>query len=91
MWAGCAEGGMPIVGFHPRKKLCGADWARTAARGDLVKAVKAVSPKRKGPWSALCDNESYLRSKESQTALKIAGVKLRKMPAKSPDLNPAEQ
>ena len=91
MWAGCAEGGMSIVGFHRRKKLCGAEWARIVARGDLVKAVKAVNPKRKEPWSVLCDNESFLRSKESHAALKIAGVKLWKMPAKSPDLNPAER
>jgi hypothetical protein len=92
MWAGCAAGGLSIVAFHPTKKLCGEDWAKIVNRGDLVKAVKSVNPKRKkGPWSVLCDNESFLRAKVSNAAVKAAGVKLWKMPAKSPDLNPAER
>ena len=92
MWAGCAAGGLSIVAFHPFKKLCGEDWAKIVSRGDLVKAVKAVNPKRKkGPWSVLCDNESFLRAKVSNAAVKKAGVTLWKMPAKSPDLNPAER
>ncbi|CAK0863379.1 unnamed protein product [Prorocentrum cordatum] len=66
--------------------------AHIVNRGDLVKAVKSVNPKRKkGPWSVLCDSESFLRAKVSNAAAKAAGVKPWKMPAKSPDLNPAER
>jgi transposase len=92
MWAGCSAGGFSIITFHPRRKLCGAEWARIVEKGDLVKAIKAANPDRHaGPWSVLCDNESFLRAGPANAAHKAAGVKLWKIPPKSPDLNPVER
>ena len=39
----------------------------------------------------LCDNESFLRAAAVSAAHKRIGVKLLKIPAKSPDLNPVER
>ena len=59
--------------------------------GKLVAAIKALKPlKPDGPWRVLCDNEGFLQTKESAAAHKAAGVKLWRIPSKSPDLNPIE-
>ena len=92
MWGGCSEDGFAIVAFHPRKKLASGDWAQVVGRGDLTKAIKAVNPERAaGPWSVLCDNESFLRGRPANIAHKAANVKLWRMPPHSPDLNPIER
>ena len=59
--------------------------------GKLLKAIRQINPKKKGPWTVLCDNESFLRSKVVAKAHQKIGVKLWKIPAKSPDLNPIER
>ena len=55
-------------------------------------AIKCLQPaKRHGPWHVLCDNESFLRAAVCNAAHKAAKVRLWKIPAKSPDLNPIER
>ena len=39
----------------------------------------------------LCDNEGFLASKEASAAHRACGIKLWKIPAKPPDLNPIER
>ena len=39
----------------------------------------------------LCDNEKFLTARASNDAHKAVGVRLWKIPAKSPDLNPVER
>ena len=46
---------------------------------------------KRGPWWVLCDNESFLRTKQSIAANRANRIKLWKLPAKSPDLNPIER
>ena len=78
--------------FHKTKKLTVAEWQKVVASGKLATAIKALKPvKRSGPWSVLCDNESFLRAKTVAKAHRDSGVTLWKMPAKSPDLNPVER
>ena len=91
LWGGLSSGGFASVVFHKTKKLNKREWARAVKAGKLVQAIKSLKPMRpEGPWSILCDNEGFLRSKVCSQAHKEVGVKLWKTPAKSPDLNPVE-
>ena len=43
-----------------------------------------------GPWTILCDGESFLRAKVSMAAYRAKKITLWAVPPKSPDLNPVE-
>jgi len=87
MWGGIAAGGFAVVLWHERRKVTSGEWAQ-----DLVRALQSVNPGRtRGPWSVLCDNESFLRAGPSAAAHRRCNVSLWKLPAKSPDLNPVEK
>merc|ERR1711923_363015 len=43
-----------------------------------------------GPWSVLCDNESFLRHEQCLRAYAAKGVRLWAVPPRSPDLSPIE-
>ena len=61
-------------------------------RGLLVKALKLANPQRsRGPWTILCDNESFLGADASTEALKKVRVTLWCVPTRSPDLNLVEK
>ena len=53
-----------------------------------IKKLKPVS--KRGPWTVLCDGESFLHCPESREAHRKVKVKLWQIPAKSPDLNPID-
>ena len=92
MWGGCSYGGFAVVLFHPQKKLTKEEWATALRAGKLTNAIRSVSTrKRGGPWTVLCDNEKFLRAKVVIPEYARCNVKLWKMPAKSPDLNPIEK
>ena len=57
-----------------------------------MRAVKAVKPVNgAGPWTVLCDNETFLRTKVCSAAHKAVKVKLWSIPRRSPDCNPVEK
>ena len=92
MWGGCSAKGFAPVLFHKTKKVSIVEWKSAVDAGKLEKALKAAkSQKCAGQWLVLCDNESFLRAAAVSAAHKRSGVKLLKMPAKSPDLNPVER
>jgi len=92
LWGGCSAKGFAPVVFHKTKKLTVAEWVKGVDGGRLGAALKAVrSQKVDGRWLVLCDNESFLRAAAVGAAHKKIGVKLLKIPAKSPDLNPVER
>ena len=92
MWGGCSAKGFAPVVFHKTKKVTAPEWRSAVDAGKLGKAIKAVkSQKRVGRWLVLCDNESFLRAAVVSAAHKRIGVRLLKIPAKSPDLNPVER
>lgn len=92
MWAGVGFRGCAVIAFHPRKKLKSAEWAHLVEQGKLVDACKKLHPARvRGPWHVLCDNETFLKAPLSEAAHRRARVELWHIPAKSPDLNPAEK
>ena len=73
------------------KKLSAAECSRVVEDGKLAEAIKSTHPVRAdGPWYVICDNESFLRARASQSAHRKAGVRLWQVPPKSPDLNPIE-
>ena len=51
----------------------------------------AVPVKEHGPWFVLCDNEAFLRTRDSAAAHAAANVILWSVPPRSPDLNPIEK
>lgn len=93
LWGGVSASGFQIVLMHDRKKLTSQTWAAQAVdSGKLKDALKALNPQKPaGPWTVLCDNESFLRAPASREAHRKAKVSLWQIPAKSPDLNPVEK
>ena len=92
MWGGCSAKGFAPVLFHKTKKVSIAEWKSAVDAGKLEKALKAAKSQKCGErWLVLCDNESFLRAAAVSAAHKRSGVKLLKMPAKSPDLNPVDR
>ena len=91
LWGGCSEGGFAVVTWHKGKKLTSDEWSTAVASGKLTRAIRLVKPvKPNGPWEVLCDNEGFMKTKESTAAHKAAKVKLWHIPSRSPDLNPVE-
>ena len=92
LWGGCSGKGFSTVLFHETKKLSVGEWCAAVKAGKLKAAITRLKPvKAAGPWWALCDNECFLRAAKSAEAHKQAGVKLWRIPPKSPDLNPVEK
>ena len=53
--------------------------------GKVTKALRFLSPAKKaGPWTILCDNESFLRAKESMAAYASKKIKLWDLPRQEP-------
>lgn len=60
--------------------------------GLLTAAIKQGRPsKARGPWRVLCDNEGFLRARESRAALRKHKINLWHVPARSPDINVVEK
>ena len=92
MWGGISEGGMAIVTFHPTRKLNTQTWVKVLDDGKLTRAIEQIRPVRAhGPWTVLCDNESFLSTADSKEACVRQGVSMWHVPPKSPDLNPVEK
>ena len=77
---------------HPSsKKTNKEDWSQAVRDGKVTEALRALNPRNKtGPWTILCDGESFLRAKVSMAAYRSKKIVLWSVPAKSPDLNPVE-
>ena len=92
LWGACSADGFAEVLMSGKRKVTGAEWADAVDAGKLSHALLALNPaRRRGPWSVLCDNESFLRSPPARAAHRRAAVELWKMPPRSPDLNPIEK
>ena len=92
MWAGVSGDGAAIVTFHARKKITTEEWAAAVQAGRLRAALVSLNPQnRRGPWSILCDNESFLDSRAARAGHAKCRVRLLHIPARSPDLNPVEK
>ena len=92
-WGGLGPKGYATVMFHGNRKTDASEWDEHALKsGALLKALRAVAPRKvQKPWKVLCDNESFLREKGCMKQYAKMRVELKKLPAKSPDLNPIEK
>ena len=91
LWAGISAGGFAAVSFHAKKKLTKVEWVSALRAGKLVDAVKSLGPvKPNGPWHLLCDNEAFLNAADCKAEYRKLNLRLWRIPAKSPDLNPVE-
>ena len=69
LWGGVSEGGFAPVLWHPKHKTNQVEWSRAVLDGKLTGAIRILKPsKRYGPYTVLCDGESFLRAKESKLA-----------------------
>ncbi len=92
LWGGISAGGFAPIVWHAKHKLDTDEWVEALQFGKLTQAIKDLKPvKRNGPWYVLCDNESFLLTEESQKEYRKAKVRLWRVPARSPDLNPVEK
>ena len=92
LWGGLSEGGFAIVTCHAARKLTTAEWCRVVRAGHLRRAIQALHPvKKRGPWKVLCDNEKFLHTALSRSAMATEGISAWRVPPSSPDLNPVEK
>ena len=92
LWGGLSAGGFAVVTCHTARKLSAAEWCRIVRAGHLKRAIQALRPSKKhGPWKVLCDNEKFLHTAASRSAMAAEGISAWRMPASSPDLNPVEK
>ena len=91
LWGGLSEDGFAAVHWHPRKKTNKEEWSKAIREGKVTEALRFLNPRNKsGPWTILCDGESFLRAKECNTQYIAKKISLWSVPARSPDLNPVE-
>ena len=92
LWAGISEGGFTEVNFHKSRKLDTPEWTKVIKGGHFKKALLATKAvKARGAYRVLADNERFLKTKQTKTALERIGVELWHVPPSSPDLNPVER
>ena len=91
LWGGCSVDGFQTVLWHAKKKTDNEEWSEAVREGKLTEALRKLNPgRRRGPWTVLCDNESFLRHPTSMRAYALRRVRLWAVPPRSPDLNPIE-
>ena len=91
LWGGISEDGFQAVHWHEGEKTNNIDWAPAVRSGHLTGAIRKLNPRRRsGPWTVLCDNESFLRHPNLKKAYATRNIHLWDVPAESPDLSPIE-
>ena len=91
LWGGISEDGFAPVLWHPSKKTNQDEWSKAVRDGRLTGALRHLNPRRRtGPWTILCDGETFLRAGDSMKAYRAKKISLWGVPPKSPDLNPVE-
>jgi len=90
MWGGIGYSGFSTILYHDTRKLNQTDWSDAVECGKLTAACREVTGRTRGPWTVLCDNETFLEAPCSRKAHFKANVHLWHVPARSPDLNPVE-
>lgn len=91
LWGGIGNEGFGLVMYHNWKKVDQGEWSAAVNQGKLVAACKSASGRARGPWTVLCDNESFLQAKATRAAHAKVSVVLWHIPPRSPDLNPVEK
>ena len=90
IWGGISADGFAPVVFHEEKKLDNIQWAKVVREGALTEALRKINPGARGPWTILCDNETFLRHPAAMRAYAAKNISLWGVPPRSPDCNPVE-
>ena len=90
MWGGIGKAGFGLVMFHQFRKVDQIAWRNAVTSGELKVACQEASGRWNGPWTILCDNESFLNAPASRSAHAKHRFELWHVPPRSPDLNPVE-
>ena len=92
LWGGIGPGGFGCVLWHPTRKMDSEEWSAAVKERLLRDAIRSVNPDKKyGPWTVICDGEKSLHVKTLQFQYEKQYIKLWKIPAKCPDMNPVEK
>ena len=92
LWCGISGHGVAEILLHRTKKCQVDEWVAAVQHGRMMPALRKLRPhNRKRPWIILCDNEHLLTARPCQAAYGAKGIKLWKIPPRSPDLNPIEK
>ena len=68
------------------------EWSKAVRDGRLTGEPRFLTPgNRAGPWTMLCDGESFLRAKPCKMAYLAKKISIWDVPSKIPDLNPVER
>ena len=79
MWGGLSHGGVSVL-FHRTKKVQTEEWVGALKKGCLKEAIRSLKPvNRVGPWHMLCDQEGFLRAKDSMKEYKKMKLKLQRV------------
>ena len=90
-WGAISAKGYCNVLFHRSKKLSTSEWVQDGlTAGRLLEAVRQLRSTSRGPFRILCDNETFLNTKEAKAYYDKKNIVLFQIPPKSPDLNPIE-
>ena len=91
LWGGISEYGAAAVLWHPTHKTNQDQWYKAVKDGKLTEAIRTMNPrKRSGPYTVLCNGESFLRARKLLPLYARQKVHLWQCPPKSPHLNPVE-
>ena len=91
-WGAISADGFKEIAMHEQRKLTTEEWTDVLDAGKLEDVCKKLNPATPdGPWSMLCDGESFLHTSESRRYYRANRIRVWQIPAKSPDLNPIEK
>ena len=92
LWGAIRAGGFAEICFHQTKKLNGTEWNHLLVSGRVLGALKRLQPERRRAfWTVLCDNESFMKTKENVAESARRGIQMWHVPPQSFDLNPIEK
>ena len=88
---GISENTFAVVMWHSRKNINNVVWSGDVHTGKLTNAIRKVIPRRRnGPWTVLCDNESFLQHDVCLRVYVSKSIHLWQLPVKSLDFNSIE-
>ena len=93
LWGGIGPNGFATVLMHAKRKLTVSEWVTALKNKKLLDVAKktCIPDKPNGPWYILCDNETFLHAAACKAEYSKQKLRIWKIPAKSPDLNPIER
>ena len=75
LWGAISSRGFKEIVYHSTKKLNIVEWRDALQKGAMTRALEKLKiPGSPGPWRVLCDNESFMKSKQPGTSMSTFGT-----------------